>query len=565
MKKLLFLLILCCAVTGVWADAQNVRPLAQGVQYMEIHKSAADGKPLAIYAIKIDRTQKNVSFRTLKGGDHVVGTNSPRNMGEAITSPDAEVIAAINADFYNMDQPLAGLTCGMIVRDGELMCSPLDFPAVGFDANGIPRIGVATMRSEIKSGTKSLPITHVNRPRDSEKDLVLFTPAFGKSTLAAKQTTDVVVSDITPALPIKPGVAYTGKVRAVKKNVTDDPIPADSVIISGAEVAAVGESISFSADLGTEWNGVTTALGGSTVLLKNGEFQKITDDEYLTKQRHPRSAIGWNDNFIYIVAVDGRDSGFSVGMDMNEIAVFMKEIGCTEALNLDGGGSTELAVRGDIVNHPSDGLDRLVSNGLAVVSSAKPGAPASIRVSPESANILGGSSVQLRVLGTDANGRPIRIDPQNVKWSLEGIESTTSGTDPDNIKREERAAQLKGTLGTIERTGLFTAANILRQGEITASINGITASGFINVWDKPAGLSVIPAKSTVKRGEKIRFSILATDRAGEPLIVDPSLVKWTCEGAKISKSGEIRAKKSGHVKVTATVAGVQANAELNVE
>ena len=68
--------------------------------------------------------------------------------------------------------------------------------------------------------------------------------------------------------------------------------------------------------------------------------------------RNPRSAIGYTaDNRLILVAVDGRE-GASVGLTLSELAGFMKSIGCTNAINLDGGGSTVMYVNGNIVNNP---------------------------------------------------------------------------------------------------------------------------------------------------------------------------------------------------------------------
>jgi hypothetical protein len=71
---------------------------------------------------------------------------------------------------------------------------------------------------------------------------------------------------------------------------------------------------------------------------------------------HPRSAIGLDakGQKVTLVVVDGRQPGFSEGMTTRELAVLMKELGCTDALNLDGGGSSILLYEGRILNHPSD-------------------------------------------------------------------------------------------------------------------------------------------------------------------------------------------------------------------
>ena len=71
--------------------------------------------------------------------------------------------------------------------------------------------------------------------------------------------------------------------------------------------------------------------------------------------RHPRTAVGRTaEGDVWLVAVDGR-SPVSVGASLPELAAIMRRLGCVEAMNLDGGGSTTLAAMGLTVNRPSDG------------------------------------------------------------------------------------------------------------------------------------------------------------------------------------------------------------------
>jgi exopolysaccharide biosynthesis protein len=83
--------------------------------------------------------------------------------------------------------------------------------------------------------------------------------------------------------------------------------------------------------------------------------------------RHPRSALGWNRDALFLVAVDGRMPGWSDGWKIPELAAFMRtELGCTEAINLDGGGSTSLWFDGELRNSPADGEERPVANALLI-------------------------------------------------------------------------------------------------------------------------------------------------------------------------------------------------------
>ena len=85
------------------------------------------------------------------------------------------------------------------------------------------------------------------------------------------------------------------------------------------------------------------------------------------------TTIGFNDDEIMLMTVDGRQPGWSIGMRYEDLAVFMKEWGMKEALNLDGGGSTTAIVRDVVENRPSDGGLRRNANGVIVVSEVEQG------------------------------------------------------------------------------------------------------------------------------------------------------------------------------------------------
>ncbi len=84
--------------------------------------------------------------------------------------------------------------------------------------------------------------------------------------------------------------------------------------------------------------------------------------------RHPRTAVGVRaDGRILLVTVDGRQPELSVGMTIAELASLLIELGAVEAVNMDGGGSTAMVVRGEVVNSPSDLTgERAVGDALLV-------------------------------------------------------------------------------------------------------------------------------------------------------------------------------------------------------
>ena len=103
-----------------------------------------------------------------------------------------------------------------------------------------------------------------------------------------------------------------------------------------------------------------TAVGGGPVLLQNGEIRITNNEEYRfpgkgINDRHPRTAMGYTkEGKLIILAVRGRTPGVAEGADLEQEAAILKDLGCYEALNLDGGGSTCLLVNGKEVFKPSD-------------------------------------------------------------------------------------------------------------------------------------------------------------------------------------------------------------------
>lgn len=85
-------------------------------------------------------------------------------------------------------------------------------------------------------------------------------------------------------------------------------------------------------------------------------------------RRHPRTLAGVTPTgHLLLVTVDGRQPGYSVGASFQESARIMKALGCEQAINLDGGGSTAMAIRGRLVNRPSDSAgERPVGDAIVI-------------------------------------------------------------------------------------------------------------------------------------------------------------------------------------------------------
>ena len=103
-----------------------------------------------------------------------------------------------------------------------------------------------------------------------------------------------------------------------------------------------------------------TAIGGGPVLIQNGKVQISNNEEHMfsgkaINDKHPRTAMGYTaDGKLIILVVQGRFPNVAEGASLNHLAAILLDLGCVEALNLDGGGSSCLLVNGKETIKPSD-------------------------------------------------------------------------------------------------------------------------------------------------------------------------------------------------------------------
>lgn len=160
---------------------------------------------------------------------------------------------------------------------------------------------------------------------------------------------------------------------------TEEPVPRNGGIVMSAAPATdeaiqlltlvPGTPMRLHWTLG--WAGVFDAVGGAPLMLENGQPTGVCNSAC---GRQPRTGIGVTaDGQILLVVVDGRQPRWSLGPTIGEFARIMQDLGAVTALNLDGGGSTEMVVEGEVVNRPSDGHQRPISNAVLVLPGEDPG------------------------------------------------------------------------------------------------------------------------------------------------------------------------------------------------
>lgn len=179
-------------------------------------------------------------------------------------------------------------------------------------------------------------------------------------------------------------IVRNGYVTDIFRDKGNNFIPTDGFVVSAHGTAAqnfsdvqIGDAMTFDEDYinvehGADFNEAIHIIGAGPTLVKNGEIYVTADAEQFPADirvgRAPRSAVGVTQYGDYIFAVvDGRQA-HSKGCTLTEWARILKfNFGAVNAINLDGGGSTELIFKGSLVNSPSDGKERPVGDGLAIL------------------------------------------------------------------------------------------------------------------------------------------------------------------------------------------------------
>jgi hypothetical protein len=313
-------------------------------------------KPGGLYALK-----PVLSNNSLQGRERV--SSMQRRVSQSAT------VAGINGDLFTWKE---GLPSGMLMQDGVIHTSPNSSrSSIGIGADGTLRVERVAMFGTWQGTGQRRPVNGVNRAAGS---VVLYTSAWGAATPAGTGTVEATLSAFpSPA----PATDLTGLVSQVKQN-GGTPIPPNGAVLvaRGAQAprlaaeAPVGQAVTVRLTLRPDWNGVVDALGGGPLIVRNGRpvFRALEEfSPYQLSLRHPRTAVGQTrDGRIVMLAVDGRQPGYSVGMTNFELALALMRFGVVTGAALDGGGSTTIAYDGKVLNRPSDGKERSVAEALLV-------------------------------------------------------------------------------------------------------------------------------------------------------------------------------------------------------
>jgi hypothetical protein len=358
------------ALNGAQVVATAAPPLPPGGSVL--YTNDVDPRtPMSAHIIKVSRTATDVRFCTTFGKGDALGMDLVSEQLKTLPGELGEVVAAVNGDFYHKIKDYEGRPRDVQIRRGEVVSSPSGHAAFWIDSQGQPQMTNVSSRFRVVwPDGKATPVG-LNQYRTNDA-VVLYTAAVGRSTRTSGGL-EYVLEPATskgPWLPLRIGQVYEARVRQVL-TAGNTPLGPQAMVLSvGPKLAprlpacALGATLKLITETSPDLSGVEVAIGGGPALVREGKVMKWND---IILVRHPRTAVGWNKDYIFLVVVDGRQMEVSIGMTLPELAAYMLKLGCDQAMNFDGGGSTTLWAFGSVRNSPSEGQERPACNALAVV------------------------------------------------------------------------------------------------------------------------------------------------------------------------------------------------------
>lgn len=320
-----------------------------GIKHIKMVKYY-NGKPVKINVVEMNnKVASNYEVKPAIASVTLPNKRTVRNIAQRTNS-----IVAINGGFF---KPQTGVPLGTLMIDKKIYTGPIyDRVALGIFKDGYD-VGRVQLDGKIIGNNQEIKIDNINQPRMLSSYILAYTRDWGKYAPVSPQygvQLQIVGNKITAASANPLSIPENGYVLVGPKSKLGKLFGADYVDV---EIKT-----------NPKWENVQHIISGGPYLLKDNQiFIDMTAQKLQSiGGRNPRTAIGYTeDNNLVLVAVDGRE-GSSVGLTLVELAKLMKTLGCTNAINLDGGGSTVMYIKGQIVNHPNQPGGIALSNALVI-------------------------------------------------------------------------------------------------------------------------------------------------------------------------------------------------------
>ncbi len=457
-------------------------------------------------------------------GHDIYGAASLKNaVSYAEEETDRTAVAAVNGDFYTVE---TGVSVGLAIREGTLRTSDDGSRnTIAFDKDGRATIGVSGLSVSVTGAGlgDALKNINFNKPLSTYSGAVLFDESFEATNNNREPKCSVYLTVKSGEMRV--GEELVCEVASVRDTAAEDALRSGYLVLSAqndsyyaAQLAALrtlaeGDTLTIRIDANDFLVGAENAIGGGDLLVEDGRNVAPSG-----QTRAPRTAAGIRaDGTVLFYTVDGRQENYSAGMTYAELADRLIELGCVDALNLDGGGSTTLEAVWpgydslSVINRPSAGSLRSCANYILLMSGAEgTGTASRLHLYPVETTMLPGASFPLDVRATDDAYRPVSLSGRTVSYETNGL------------------GEVNGKV--------FTASVGAGSGVVTARSGGASGEMAVTITDRVDAIAVRNEEAgtemtslTVKAGRSVDLKGAAFVNGLEIVSADTSFT-WSVDG-----------------------------------
>lgn len=532
---------------GATYTVDTLRHVAVGPGTTHTALSVTGNYNLRVFYTVTDLTNPYVDIRVAKAANSYTGVAQTSALARANTTEGALYFAGVNADFFGYNRPI-----GSNIVNGDIIYAVNNgWTHFAMTAERRPLASSMTFGGTISGQNGSINVTAVNSDR-GENEMIIYNRRRGATTGTNQYGSEVTVAPLDG--PLRVGKTVRVQVTKAPSTAGNSPLTEDTYVLSGhgsskpfVEALNVGDVLNINLTL--SHNGTlfepTQVAGGQPMILSGGivlDTQNALD--HLTAL-NPRTAVGYDASGtkLVLLVVDGR-TAISQGCVSRVLADIMREVGCSEAMNFDGGGSSTMYVQplGGVVNHFSDASERSVTNAVfAVATSPTDNQLASIRFVDWAIALPKYGYYVPTIYGYNKYG--VLVDTNVKGYSL--------SIDP--------------SLGEIINDGTTLFVNGSGYSSLTATLNGMSTSIPVTVGSAEPQFRHDRILTDVYREYPIEVFATVLDN---DMKIDNAALSWSSENdniVSVNDLGVVKGIDNGVTKVHGSVDAFNGSLDVTVE
>lgn len=547
-------------------DTLEHRRIGPGTTYTSFYVKEL---PAYVYILKLDMHNPYNSVETFLANDKIGGTELVTSATKRSTSDGHKTYCGINGDFFNVadhkEYPL-GSPRGGSAKDGVMQREPRNswWSIAAIDKNKIPIIDHVEFAGTVDAGTKgTYNFYDVNVPRAycNTCEMTFFNHYAGGATRLDENYAEWMGVERTEVyLTLAEGESWkiNQPVKCIVgktiENVGGNAIGKDESVLSGVGNARAflqqlqpGDEITVQMGIrSTTYNTypeITQMIGGNAVILRDGVATARNETEAYNATNYPRTIVGSSADkrWMYLLVADGKTTR-SRGLTTLEVCDILKHWGATDAVGLDGGGSSEMIVNYAVANKPADGKERSVGNGWLVVDTSEESDEITeLDFWNHKLTLPRYAIIKPVVMGFNKYGRLLNED-------LDGIELSCSSE-----------------LGHIDDDGNFVASGTATSGLLTAKYGSLEATKLVTVMN---GSDFKIRLDSVLLDDKAGYPIeVFTQLSGKDVLIDHNAFNWSVANQAVCTvdRGILNAVSNGTSQVEGSLNDFKGQLKVNVE